>query len=199
MRGPATLFFAAAMIAATPALASEVEVTRFHTEESLASLVPGPIAVRMAEGDHDQSLEARLWIDAVAASLAAAGFEPREDAATVAEIRLDQELVRRARRGGSGVQVGVGAGTGGWRGGGTHLGVGLGLLLGGGKSRERLASELSVTILEAGSRRHLWEGRAVAAPRARSDDADPARLAGEMADALFTDFPGRPGETIGVR
>ena len=44
-----------------------------------------------------------------------------------------------------------------------------------------------------------WEGRAEAAPRARSEEARARALADEMAGALFSGFPGESGATIGGR
>ena len=47
----------------------------------------------------------------------------------------------------------------------------------------------------------FWFGRdaEAAAPRARSKDAELRPLAHEMADRLFSGFPGESGATIGAR
>jgi hypothetical protein len=45
----------------------------------------------------------------------------------------------------------------------------------------------------------LWEGRARFTATANSDFADQRAAAGKLADALFSGFPGRSGETIEVR
>ena len=187
---------------AVPAGATEVEVTRFHTAQTVAAAAPGPIAVRAGAGLDAGSLETQVWLDAVAGALARQGFTVVADAPRVAEVTLDQEVVQRERsRSGSGVSVGVGAGSGGgWYGrrSGVNLGLGIGFQLGGKHAGERLDSTLGVNIVDA-SGAHLWEGRAEAAPKNRSKDADPRRLANEMAGDLFSGFPGESGATIGAR
>ena len=45
----------------------------------------------------------------------------------------------------------------------------------------------------------LWEGRARFTATANSDYADQRAAAARLADALFSGFPGRSGETIEVR
>ena len=187
---------------AVPAGATEVEVTRFHTAQTVAAAAPGPIAVRAGAGLDGTSLETQVWLDAVAAALSHQGFTVVADAPRVAEVTLDQEVVQRERsRSGSGVSVGVGAGSGGgWYGrrSGVNLGLGIGFQLGGKHAGERLDSTLGVNIVDA-SGAHLWEGRAEASPKNRSKDADPRRLANEMAGELFSGFPGESGATIGAR
>ena len=189
---------------AVPASAAEVEVTRFHTGQSLGQAAPGPIAVRAGAGLVAGSLETQIWLDAVAAALSRQGFTVVADAPRVAEVSLDQAVIEGGRgRSSSGVSVGVGVGSGGggWYGrrSGVNVGLGVGFQLGGGgRSGEALDSRLAVVIRDpAGA--HAWEGRAEAAPRMRSKDADPRRLADEMAHALFSGFPGESGATIGSR
>ena len=188
--------------AAPAAAATDVEVTRFHTTQSVTAAAPGAIAVRPGVGMVAGTLETQVWLDAVAAALTREGFTVVADAPRVAEVTLDQALIQSSRaRSNSGVSVGVGVGSGGGyygRGSGVNLGLGLGFLLGGNKSGEALDSTLAVTIRDAAGT-HLWEGRAVASPRARSKDAQPSRLAGEMAGKLFSGFPGESGVTIGAR
>lgn len=192
----------AAVALAAPAAANEVEVTRFHTAASLGQAAPGPIAVRPAAGLAAGTLEAQLWLDAVAAALTRQGFTVVTDAPRVAEVGLEQALVEGGRRGGSAVSVGVGVGSGGgWYGrrSGVDLGVGLGVRLGGGRrAGEMLATRLAVTIRDAAGA-PAWEGRAEASPRARSSEAHPRTLADDMASALFSGFPGESGATIGGR
>lgn len=193
-----------ALALAAPAVAAtDVAVTRFHTSESLGAAAPGPIAVRAGAGLEAGTLETQIWLDAVAAALTRQGFTVVPDAARVAEVSLDQQLLESARaRSRTGVSVGVGVGSGdGWgyrRRSGVDLGVGVGFNLGGNRAGEALDTRLSVAIENAGGA-HAWEGRAEAAPRARSKDADPRRLANEMADRLFSGFPGESGATIGAR
>lgn len=188
-------------VVAGPAAAAEVEVTRFHTPESLATAQPGPIALAMGDGFEGGDLQANAWLDAVGAALTKQGYTIDPNATRVARISLDQKVSKDdPNRSGSGVSVGVGVGSGGgyYGGSGVNLGVGLGFLLGGNKSRERLATTLYVTLEDA-SGAHLWEGRAQSNLKASSKDAQAARLAPEMADALFSGFPGESGATIEVK
>jgi hypothetical protein len=201
----AVLPLAMALVLATPVAASarDVEVTRFHTPESIASAAPGPIAVRAGPGLAPGTLETQVWLDAVAGALARQGFTIVPGAPRVAEVSLEQVVVPNGRaRGNSGVSVGVGVGSGGggWygRGGGLDLGVGLGFLLGGKGSRDVLDSTLAVTILDAGGT-HAWEGRAASSVRVKSKEAEARPLATEMAQALFSGFPGESGATIGAK
>ncbi len=192
----------AALALAAPAAATEVEVTRFHTAESLTSAAPGPIAVRAGAGLEADAIETQVWLDAVAAALTRQGFTVLSDAPRVAEVSVAQSVVRNeGARSRSGVSIGVGAGSGGGyygRRSGVNLGLGLGFRIGGKHAGEVLDSTLSVTILDANGA-HAWEGRAEAAPRVKSKDAQPSALAEEMAGKLFSGFPGESGATIGTR
>jgi hypothetical protein len=196
---PLALLFACA---APAAAATDVEVTRFHTPETVAAAAPGPIAVRAGIGLQPGSLETQVWLDAVAAALTRQGFTVVPDAPRVAEVTLDQGIIKTARSGsGSGVSVGVGAGSGGgWYGrrSGVNLGLGIGFQIGGKHAGEMLDSTLGVTIRDSAGT-HVWEGRAEAAPKARSKEAEPHRLADQMAGALFSGFPGVSGATTGAR
>jgi hypothetical protein len=196
---PLALLFASA---APAAAATDVEVTRFHTPESVIAAAPGPIAVRAGAGLEQGALETQVWLDAVSAALSRQGFTVVGDAPRIAEVTLDQSITKNVRSGsGSGVSVGVGAGSGGgWYGrrSGVNLGLGIGFQIGGKHAGERLDSTLAVAIVDSAGA-HLWEGRAEAAPKARSKDAEPHRLADELAAALFSGFPGESGATIGAR
>ncbi|QDM40724.1 DUF4136 domain-containing protein [Altererythrobacter sp. TH136] len=189
-------------LAAPAAAATPVEVTRFHTAQTVGAAMPGPIAVRAGAGLTPGTFETQIWLDAVAAALSRQGFTVVADAPRVAEVTLDQLVLENQRaQSGSGVSVGVGVGSGGgWYGrrSGVNLGLGLGFLLGGNKSRDTLDSTLAVTIVDTAGT-HLWEGRAQARPGERSKDAEPRRLSAEMAAKLFSGFPGESGATIGAR
>lgn len=190
------------LVAVPAAAATPVEVTRFHTAQTVGAALPGPIAVRPGAGLTPGTFETQIWLDAVAAALTQQGFTVVADAPRIAEVSLNQAVLENRRaQSGSGVSVGVGVGSGGgWYGrrSGVNLGLGLGFLLGGNKSRDALDTRLGVTILDpAGA--HLWEGRAEAQPRDNSKDAEPRRLSAEMATKLFSGFPGESGATIGAR
>lgn len=189
-------------LAVPAAAASDVQVTRFHSAQTIAAAAPGPIAVRAGNGLAAGTFETQIWLDAVAAALTRQGFTVVADAPRVAEVSLEQVVLENQRaRSGSGVSVGVGVGSGGgWYGrrSGVNLGLGLGFLLGGNKSRDTLDSTLGVTIVDAAGT-HLWEARAEDQTGSRSKDAEPRRLANELATALFSGFPGESGATTGAR
>ena len=202
------LLLAPALLLGTTALAADpVEVTRFHTAETLARLGPGPVEVVAAPGIDAGGLESRAWLDAVARELSAQGFAAAPGGAPrVAEVRLTRDVVEggEVRRGGSSVSVGVGVGSGwggGWRRhGGSHVGVGVGIgfpVIGGGSRRsDAVESELSVTIRDKATGAALWEGRSNLRTSRRA--ADDPETAGKLAHALFSGFPGQSGETIEV-
>lgn len=185
---------------AEPVAAAEVEVTRFHTPESLAEAQPGPIALAIGNGFEGSDLEARAWLNAVGAALTEQGFTIDPEATRMARVSLTQKVFKDdSSRRNSGVSVGVGVGGGNYgRSSGVNLGVGLGFLLGGKKSREQLATTLEV-VFEDAAGTHLWEGRAQTNLKASAKDAQPAKLAPEMAEALFSGFPGESGATIEVK
>ncbi len=197
------------LLVGTPVVAAEkIEVTRFHTPETLTRLGPGAVEVVAASGIDGASLEtrgdleARIWLDAVARELAAQGIAGgSERALRVAEVRLSRDVLegRAGGRSGSSVSVGVGAGSGGWRRSGTSvgLGVGLGFPLGGSKDRIAVENELSVTIRDRATGEALWEGRSTL--RTGKKGADSPETAARLATALFAGFPGRSGETIEVK
>lgn len=210
------LLFAALALAAAPALAAPVEVTRFHTPETIATLGRGAIVVVAAPGanaafpslpspslaapsllrpDAD-SLEVRLWLQAVEAELAALHFGTATPGAAdaIAEVRVEREVERTERQRGP-VSVGVGGATGGWNSG---LGLGLGFNLGGGP-RARVHTRLTVTLRSRTTGLSLWEGRAENVEREKAKAASPDQAAPRLARALFSGFPGTSGATITVK
>jgi hypothetical protein len=103
-----------------------------------------------------------------------------------------------ASRNGSGVSVGVGGSTGGYRS-GVGVGVGLDLTrLFGGGARDVVLTRMNVRIDPRAGGMALWEGRAETAARDGTPAAQPGLAADKLARALFADFPGRSGETITV-
>jgi len=202
------LLLASALLAALPALAAEpVEVTRFHTTETLARLGPGAVEVVAASGLDAQSLETRTLLDAVVRELSAQGLSAPAStgAARIAEVRLTRDTIEGSelrRGGGSSVSVGIGVGSGGgWhRHGGTDVGVGVGVgfpIVGGRSKGGEVDNELSVTIRDKATGAPLWEGRSnIRTGRRAADDPE---TAARLAHALFAGFPGKSGETIEVK
>ncbi|WP_372731198.1 DUF4136 domain-containing protein [Novosphingobium sp.] len=190
--------FALAVLIATPLAAkpAPVDVTRFHTAQTLPRLKGAAIIVELAPGSDPASLEDGLWREAVARELTAAGFGSATPGAAdgIAQVMVERETIRRENRRGP-VSVGVGGQTGGW---GSGLGVGLGFNLGGGP-KDVVLTRLSVRIRDRVSGEALWEGRAETRENAKAKEAAPALTAPRLAHALFTGFPGTSGETISVK
>lgn len=192
----ACFLLAALALAASPALAAPVEVTRFHTPESITTLGRSAVTVVAAPGADAASLETRVWLQAVEAELAALHFGTATPGAAdaVAEVRVEREVQRAERQRGP-VSVGVGGSTGGWNSG---VGLGLGFNLGGGP-RTRVITRLTVTIRSRATGLSLWEGRADNIEREKAKDASVDRAAPRLAHALFSGFPGTSGATITVK
>jgi hypothetical protein len=193
---PSALALAALLAGcATPAYVSPVEVTRF-TGTAPSLLGSGPIAVRAAPGEEPGSWEYAAFQTAVAEELRQIGYTvTADDAAQVAEISVER-YVAQAGGGRSPVNVGVGGSTGSY---GSGVGVGVGINLGGNRPSERIDTELRVRIRPTAGGDATWEGRARFTATANSDFAQQRAAAAKLADALFSGFPGRSGETIEVR
>ncbi|MEI6640545.1 MAG: DUF4136 domain-containing protein [Novosphingobium sp.] len=192
----ARALLAAFALAATPALAAPVEVTRFHTPDSITTLGRSAVAVVAAPGMDGTSLEMRVWLEAVGAELAALRFGSATPGAAdcLAEVRVEREVQRTERQRGP-VSVGVGGSTGGWNSG---VGLGVGFNLGGGP-RSRVITRLSVTIRSRATGQALWEGRADNIEREKARVAAVDQAAPRLAHALFSGFPGTSGATITVK
>ncbi len=186
----------ALLAVSTPALAAPVEVTRFHTAESVASLGRGAVAVVSPQGEDASSLENRVWLEAVQRELMVQGFGGATPGAAdrIAEVRVERRTERSEGRRGP-VSVGVGGSTGGWSSG---VGLGVGFNLGGGP-KERTWTRLSVTIRDRATGTSLWEARAENVEKAKSRQASADQAAPRMAKALFAGFPGTSGATITVK
>jgi hypothetical protein len=173
---------------------SPVSVTRF-VGQAPARLGIGPIAVRAAPG-MAHSLEFAPYWHAVSAELTRLGYRvvPGNDAAQIAEVRVDRAVEQPGRRRNP-VSVGVGGSTGSY---GSGLGLGLGFDLSG-PPPAVADTRIGVIIRDAAGGQPLWEGRADFAASANSKFGNAQAAAAKMAAALFAGFPGRSGETIEVR
>lgn len=194
-RGMRPILIALALIA-TPALAKPVEVTRFHTPETLASVRTGAAAVVPAAGMDPLSLETGTWLAAVQKEVALLGYGESTPGAAdrVVEVRVERETLTSERTRNP-VSVGVGGSTGGWNSG---VGLGLGFSFGGGP-KQRMYTRLSVVIRDRASGKALWEGRAENTESAKDPRASVQQAAPRLAHALFAGFPGKSGETIVVK
>ena len=182
---------------ATTAASGPIEVTRFHSAEALAQLSAGTVFVESAPGSDAANLALAPYKAAVAQELTRLGYAEaaRGEAATIAQVRVEQFRIGSDGRERGPVSVGVGGSTGSY---GSGIGLGIGINLGGGKSRERLGTKLAVVMRQADSNDALWEGRAEVEVGRKSPLAEPAANANLIAEALFRDFPGGNGETIEV-
>lgn len=189
---------ALAALMATPVMAkpAPIEVTRFHTAQTLPRLKGAAVIVEAAPGSDRSSLEDQVWLAAVQKELFASGFGSATPGAAdaVAEVRVDREVLKRERQRGP-VSVGVGGSTGSY-GGGVGLGVGINL---GGGPKDYVLTRLSVRIRDRRTGEALWEGRAENREKAKAKEADPALAAPRLAHALFSGFPGTSGDTITVK
>ena len=172
-----------------------VEVTRFHLPNTAAPTT-GSITVQPAPGMDGNSIEFRSYAAAVARQLALLGYSEMVAGQSdqVAFVRFERVSLLPGRKG-SPVSVGVGGSTGSY---GSGVGVGLGIDLSG-PPPEQVETRLSVTIRDRQSDKALWEGRAHFAVKASSPLANSQLGAAKMAEALFTGFPGKSGETIQVK
>lgn len=174
--------------------ASGVSVTRFHLGQPIAR---GEIRVEGGEAVDMGAPEMVVLAVPVERELTRLGWTVARGNARseqVAIVRLSQG--RRAASGGSGLSIGVGGGTGGYRSG---VGVGVDATIPVGGSGPIVMSELSVRIQRRSDATVYWEGRAMLEARETSPLASPQAAADRLAAALFQDFPGESGRTIRVR
>lgn len=187
------------MVSACVAPVGPVEVTRFTAPQRAADLGQGPIFTEAGVGIDGTSLVYRSYEAAVRNELARIGYRmaPLGQANAAGNAVATISFTRNVR-GSNGqrgpVNVGIGGGTGGF---GSGVGVGLGFNLGG-KSRDVIVTDLSVSIRDS-QNTVIWEGRASAEAREGSPLAETQLSAAKLAQSLFTDFPGTSGETILVK
>ena len=177
---------------ATPAYVSPTEVTRF-TGATPAELARGTISIEPAPGIEGNSLEYGIFRAELADELSALGYDVIDTGGRqTAVLGIEQFVSEADRRGPVSVGGGVGAGS---YGSGVGLGVGIDLS---GRAADRVDTEVAVFIRPDAGGGNLWEGRARFVATVDSEFSDPARAADKALAALFTDFPGRSGETIEV-
>ena len=194
---PIALGLAAALTlgACTTTPTGPVEVTRFVAADRTAELGRGSIFVESAAGLEGDSLTLSPYKAAVADELRRLGYteSAREGAGQVAQVSVERYMLGSGGRR-SPVNVGVGGSTGSY---GSGLGLGIGINLGGGQ-KDRLGTEMAVTIRDKATGESIWEGRAdFQAPEDSPLARGPAN-AQTVASALFREFPGNNGETIEV-
>jgi hypothetical protein len=171
-----------------------IEVTRFNLGTPIER---GSVAVRANDGQDQQSLAFRLYAGAVSDELGRVGYVPGQEETSLYLATVDIATgTRAALATRSPVSIGIGGGTGGFRGGGVGLGASFGL---GGRPRDTVVTELRVQMTRRSDGTTVWEGRAQGEAQVGTDAADPDVAARRLAAALFSDFPGNNGETVSVR
>ena len=173
---------------------SGVAVTRFHLNQPIAR---GEIAVEASDLEDANSIAFAEQALPVARELTRLGWTVtvRNPASEhVAVVRIDQG--RRAARQNSGLSIGIGGGTGGYRSG---VGLGLGTTIPIGGTGPIVVTELAVRIQRRSDATAIWEGRAQLEARDGTPLADPRGAVDRLAGALFEGFPGESGRTIRVR
>ena len=170
------------------------QVTRFHLGQPIAR---GEIRVEPADPGQAGSLEFAQTVASVERELGRLGWIVASGNARseqVALVRVEQRA-RMGPRGGSGLSVGIGGGTGGYRSG---VGVGATIPVGSGGAREIVTTELNVRIQRRSDATVAWEGRGELEARGDSPLAQRPAAVDRLVEALFRDFPGESGHTIRV-
>lgn len=178
------------------------DVTRFHQ----LSMPPAgdTVAVIAKDKTLEKSMEFGQYAALVQQKLVAYGFRAPEGGqlpAIMAELDYGVTSGPAALRDGGrnpvSVGVGVSGGSGGWHGGGVGVGVSTGFDLGGGGDRGGAAftRRLGLVMTRTADNVRLFEGRVVST----GDTPDLNSVMPYLVDALFTDFPGKSGETRTIR
>lgn len=186
---------AAVTLSACSTTPGPVEVTRFVAPEATAQLGQGTIFVDSAPGMDGDSLSAAPYKSAVADELRRLGYTEtdRASASQIAAVSLERYVMTAEGRR-SPVSVGVGGSTGTY---GSGVGLGLGINLGG-RERDKVGTQLGVTIRDSETSQNLWEGRADFRVAENSPLAQSQANAQTVAAALFSEFPGNNGETVEI-
>lgn len=175
-----------------------VEVTRFHAGEP--TVRSGGFLIEAAEGGNPDSIEFRTYAGAVAREMQRVGFTDETGLKTfapsqyVVRISYGRDVRSAAPVSRSPVSVGVGGSTGSY---GSGLGLGIGINLSG-KPKDQIDTRLSVQIRRRADNVAIWEGRAQTIAKEGTPASQPGIAAAKLAAALFSNYPGKSGETIRV-
>ncbi|MBU3076876.1 DUF4136 domain-containing protein [Sphingomonas quercus] len=176
------------------------QVTRFHLGQPIA---PGDISIETRPGGLQAGPEFNVYASIVAGELTRLGFRQSEDLTKAEQVAV-LDVARGTResalpRQRSGVSLGLGGGTGGYRGGGVGLGGSVSFPVGKARSNDVTLTMLSVQIKRRSDGTVIWEGRAQGEARAGTPAADPDAAVRHLAAVLFQGFPGESGRTITVK
>jgi len=173
-----------------------VSVTRFHLPDPVER---GSVSVEPVGGAGSASFEFGIYARAVAAELAANGFQTSDTPSPQSQYLATLTLNRTTRElppSAPPVTIGLGGGSfGGGVGGGGSVAFGVGKR----RVNEAVVSQISVQIRRRADATVVWEGRAQTEARSTSPDAQAEPTANRLARALFQGFPGESGRTITVK
>lgn len=170
------------------------DVTRFH---DLPPVTAQTVQIVAKNPDMQDTLEFQKYADMVGARLEAQGYRAPQAGTPsdyIAGIDYGVGEGRQALRDGdSGSSVGVGVG-GGSRG-GLNVGVSTAFMISGGDGDSVYVRRLYMDLTRRSDDTRVFEGRAVSEGRT----PDLGKIMPYLLDALFTDFPGRSGETRTIK
>jgi len=187
-----------ALLGGCAAQVPAVEVTRFHAGDAVAR--SGGFLIEGADGLSSDSIEFRTYAGAVSQQMQRVGFTDETGLKTfapsqyIARISYGRDVRSAAPVSRSPVSVGVGGSTGSY---GSGLGLGIGINLSG-KPKDQIDTRLSVQIRRRADNAAIWEGRAQTIAKEGTPASQPGIAAAKLATALFSNYPGKSGETITV-
>lgn len=193
-----SVLLAALSLASCATPIGPTQVTRFHLPERICELGQGSIAIVPVDEDQAGTSAWRAFEQRLAQALTAQGYVVVDHSAS-GPGSADQQA-RIAYRIIDAEDINSGATV--TRGGpptfgGQSIGLGLTIPLSG-QRRNLIFYQLELRIVDSTSDQVLWEGRGQSQAKAGSADTAPDVFAGKLISALFSDFPGRSGETIAV-
>lgn len=188
---------------ATTSRTAPVEVSRFTIATPDQPLGRGTIRVEPAPGGGPPSLEFKTYAAAVETEALRNGYTaavPGTREQYLAVVSFNRGVLEGPPRPPA-FSLGLGLGGGSF---GRRSGVGVGGGVGVPIGRERrgrqiVTSELAVQIRRQSDGTAVWEGRAQTSADINAPQAQANALAGRLAHALFTGFPGESGRTIEVK
>lgn len=198
-----TVFIRAAAIAATALVAAcstsggsgRADVTRFHLGQPVARSTVFVTPVNPADAS---SLEFRTYATTVTDALRRTGFSPAPalDQAEITAVFGATQTTREALSGGSGLSVGIGAGTFGRN---VGLGGSVNIPVGERKPNEIVVSMIELQLKRRSDNSVIWEGRAMTEARSGTPNASLGTVVPALTNALLRDFPGPSGQTVRVK
>ncbi|WOE75773.1 hypothetical protein [Alterisphingorhabdus coralli] len=188
------LLASAALVTACTTPIAPGEITRFHLPERAAELGRGSIAIVPLDETQLSTSGYAAFEQRLARILIGQGYDVVNSAQNSDQIAtIDYRLLdtrnaddRAILTGGGPAAIGTGGSVGGT------------LTIPFGGSPQRVYCRLRVSINDRQQGDALWEARGQSEAKPGTPEATPAACADKMLSAVFSDFPGRSGETISV-